>query len=230
MKDKIFSPIKGRVIQFIENQKIAKEDFYKKTDLAASNFKGLGAKSELGGDRIVKILTAYPEINPDWLLQGIGGMIKTYPKADHEHGLVKEPKQVYGNKNNRKIPIIPALAQGGHNGFDVSIHKHEVEHYFDLPLLKEKADFAIKVNGDSMQPYYEQGSYIVCKEITLNELQWEQVYLVLVNHAPMIKRLYPSTNKDLILCRSDNQAYRDFEISKADINNIAKILATIKFN
>jgi phage repressor protein C with HTH and peptisase S24 domain len=228
--DKIFSPIKGRVIQFIENQHIEKQEFYKKTDLAASNFKGMGAKSELGGDRIVKILAAYPEISPEWLLQGIGNMIKTYGNKPQHHNVVNESEYTYGKKNNKKIPVIPALAQGGHNGFDVSVHKHEIEHYFDLPILKEKADFAIKVNGDSMHPYYEQGSYIVCKEITINELQWENVYLVLVNHAPMIKRLYPSTNKDFILCRSDNASYRDFEISKADINNIAKILATIKFN
>lgn len=44
--------------------------------MSASNFKGKGAMSEIGGSKIAKILTSFPEINPEWLLTGQGKMIK----------------------------------------------------------------------------------------------------------------------------------------------------------
>lgn len=68
--------LKGRVLFFIKEKGIKKSDFFEATSIAASNFKGDGLHSELGGDKIVKILTAYPEISSDWLLTGKGEMLK----------------------------------------------------------------------------------------------------------------------------------------------------------
>lgn len=34
-------------------------------------------ESELGGDKIAKILSLYVDISPEWLLSGIGSMLKT---------------------------------------------------------------------------------------------------------------------------------------------------------
>lgn len=73
--DKIFT-IKERILQFIEKQGIKKEEFYAKTEISASNFKGAGLKSEAGGSMLVKILTIYPEINSEWLIIGKGQMLK----------------------------------------------------------------------------------------------------------------------------------------------------------
>lgn len=74
--DKILSSIKGRVLQYIEYKGITKKSFYEITGISSSNFKGAGAKSELGGDKIITILTTYTEINPIWLLLGEGNMLK----------------------------------------------------------------------------------------------------------------------------------------------------------
>lgn len=60
--DKIYSKIKGRIVQFIEFKNITKEIFFHKTGIASSNFKGNNSKSELGGDKIAKILTEFPEL------------------------------------------------------------------------------------------------------------------------------------------------------------------------
>lgn len=68
--------IKGRILTFLKEQGISREDFYRNTELSASNFKGVALKSELGGDKIAKILTTYKELSPEWLLIGEGSMLK----------------------------------------------------------------------------------------------------------------------------------------------------------
>jgi len=75
--DKIFSPIKGRLIEFLDIQDIKKELFYQISGISSSNFKGKGAFSELGGDKIAKILTIYPQLSARWLVLGDGSMIRT---------------------------------------------------------------------------------------------------------------------------------------------------------
>ena len=52
--DKI-STIKRRILQFIDFKGITKEEFYKKTEISSSNFKGKNLESEIGGEKIVKI-------------------------------------------------------------------------------------------------------------------------------------------------------------------------------
>lgn len=52
-------------------------DFYKKIGLQQSNFSGEGAASSLKSENIIKVLIAFPEINPDWLLLGKGEMLRT---------------------------------------------------------------------------------------------------------------------------------------------------------
>lgn len=80
----ILSNIKLRIFQYLEHQGIKKEDFYSSTGISSSNFKGAGLKSDPGGDKIAKILTIYKNINPDWLLQGDGTMLRSTSKEYKE--------------------------------------------------------------------------------------------------------------------------------------------------
>lgn len=71
--------IKSRLLLFLENQGITKTDFSKKTGISYSNIKGSAQKSELGGEQISKILEVFSELNPEWLLLGIGEMLRKSP-------------------------------------------------------------------------------------------------------------------------------------------------------
>ena len=68
--------IKERLLYFAKEQKLLMMDFYKKITVASSNFSGKGAESALSTDKIVHILTIYPELSPDWLLLGKGEMLR----------------------------------------------------------------------------------------------------------------------------------------------------------
>lgn len=68
--------IKERIFQFLEIKEIKKESFYRETGMSSSNFKGKGLKSDLGVDKLAKIISAYPELknsnNLYWLVTGKG--------------------------------------------------------------------------------------------------------------------------------------------------------------
>lgn len=82
--DKI-STIKENILYFIEKQGISKSLFYEISGISASNFKGSGLKSEIGGDKIVKILTLFPDLNSEWLLTGKGSMLKSNDIASNDN-------------------------------------------------------------------------------------------------------------------------------------------------
>lgn len=71
--DKI-TTIKERILFYLDEKNIKKESFYRETGMSASNFKGAGLKSDLGIDKVVKVLTVYPELNNHlhWLIKGEG--------------------------------------------------------------------------------------------------------------------------------------------------------------
>lgn len=80
--DKI-SPIKQRILQYIEYKKISKEFFCQKTGISTGNLKGKSLFSEIGGAQIVEILSIFDEISPEWLLTGNGSMIKNISKSSN---------------------------------------------------------------------------------------------------------------------------------------------------
>ncbi len=68
--------IKEKILTFLDSRGIKKADFFESIGVAPSNFKGTAKYSELGGDKIVKILTAFPELSAEWLLRGEGPMLR----------------------------------------------------------------------------------------------------------------------------------------------------------
>lgn len=97
--------IKQRVIYFIENQGIKKEDFYKKISSNGANFRGKSLKSEISGDKIAEILANYNEINPEWLITGKGEMLKSIVK-NTEKTYEKEPISLKDENISKLISIL----------------------------------------------------------------------------------------------------------------------------
>ena len=82
--------IKERILQFIEYQGEKKESFFENLGLSYANFKGVQKKSALGSDKIDKILSKYPKINPEWLLTGQGEMLKEDSYLEQKNWIVND--------------------------------------------------------------------------------------------------------------------------------------------
>ncbi|MBK1894651.1 hypothetical protein [Chryseobacterium paridis] len=89
--DKI-TTIKERILFYLEIKGIRKESFYRETGMSASNFKGAGLKSDLGIDKVVRILNVYPELNNHlhWLVKGEGVL----DLNTHEKESIIEQKEI----------------------------------------------------------------------------------------------------------------------------------------
>lgn len=233
--DKI-STIKENILYFIDKQHISKVDFYEKTEISASNFKGVGLKSEIGGDKIVKILSCYPEINPEWLLTGQGAMLKSTKKFDRAENAISELKyevrdlleNYVVNEPKEGIPLIPIEAMAGYGAGEMQIMEFESER-FVVPTFKG-ADFLIQVKGSSMYPKYNSGDIVACKKLQLNDLffQWNKVYVLDTEQGALIKRIDIAPDEEHVMIVSDNEKYRPFPLHKSKINAISIVMGVIR--
>jgi len=66
--------IKQRIIQLIENKKIAKENFYKKIGMTSASFRGSAKETPINSNAIENILSEISDLNLYWLITGKGKM------------------------------------------------------------------------------------------------------------------------------------------------------------
>lgn len=100
--------IKEKILAFLDFKGIKKTSFFEEAGISPSNFKGNARLSELGGDKIAKILTVYPELSAEWLMRGEGEMIRSDKgqSTSHIHAPVELSTNKIEDKNlsNNSIP------------------------------------------------------------------------------------------------------------------------------
>ncbi|MDD4406179.1 MAG: S24 family peptidase [Parabacteroides sp.] len=227
--DKIFSPIKERVFIYVENKMISKDSFYSSTGISASNFKGKGAKSELGGDKIAKILTLYDDINPDWLLTGRGSMLKT--ENNNIQILHKPP---YSEKYDEQAVLLYDVSAAANlktllvNKDQNILGKIVIP---DAPIC----DGAVYVNGDSMYPLLKSGDIIAYKEtINFDHLVYGEMYLISFDldgdEFLTVKYIKKSNDPEFITLVSYNPHHEPMDIPKLAIRALAIVKFSIRKN
>ena len=131
-KVKILSEIKRRIFEYLKIKGISKTSFYEASGIAASNFKGAGATSELGGDKIAKVLTLYEDLNADWLLTGRGEILLTKtPKNAYNSNVGKVVGPNVGKRKLQKTPTITPY-QKGEESFEKNVADVTVDKVFKL--------------------------------------------------------------------------------------------------
>ena len=226
MKKTKFSPIKERIFQFLDSQELKKVDFYKITGIHPSNFKSLAAKSELSGDKIAKILSIYPEINPEWLLTGKGEMLRKYEESGLPVAVaVKDSPHV------KAIPLVDERAVAGFGNSDFAIKEQDVKEYYTIPKFKyRKVDFMIEVYGNSMYPKYNSGDIVAATIINQSRfIQWNKPHVIATKYQGiLVKRILKGPDENTLLLKSDNKDYPPFELPVDEVDGIALIVGVIR--
>lgn len=136
--DKNLAQIKGRIIQFIENQRFEKKFFFENLGVASSNFRGQALYSEVSADVVAKILSTYPKCNPEWLLLGQEPMLKSEPQP-----LVSSPQPQENDKYISSLEKQIVLLEKNNALLEDKIT--HLEQRLELAELKDKEAMALKI-------------------------------------------------------------------------------------
>lgn len=166
---------------------------------------------DLSDKVIEQILNFYTDLNKVWLLTGEGEMLQSGTHCAETTDVAN------------KIPLLPVSAQGGSlNDFVVSVKESDCERI--ISPIKD-AEYAMTVTGDSMEPEYPSGSQILIKRVNERAfIDWGRVYVLDTCNGSVIKRLFPSEDRDKVICKSINPEYPPFEVSLADVYGVYRVL------
>jgi len=244
--DKILSPIKERILKYLESNRISRESFYRETGISASNFKGSGLRSELGGDKIAKILTIYPRLNPDWLLTGRGDMEGAaaeteapvaYPAADEtEGGRVSDIVLPLADPDEmQSVPLYELDPAAGLAELLRNPNAAALRCRLVLPGLPP-CDGALRIAGDAMDPLLKSGDIVLYK--TVGELPecllWGEMYLLsfVADGEEYTALRYVQRGDDDAHVRlvSHNPHHASKEIPVASLRAAALVRASVRYN
>lgn len=192
--------------------------FAKAINLTEGSIRAYQKGTQPKADAIEKIVKHY-DINPEWLLLGIGDIKKN---NDNAPSLIEELVPLVETR-----PRIPLDASAGFlseilNG----VQENQCEM---LPVISRfpRYDFTILVRGNSMEPEFMSGDEIACRLVNERSfIQWGRPHVLDTAQGVVLKRIYE--RKESILCRSDNKDYEDFEIPKLDIMHIALVVGSLR--
>ncbi|MFC2532411.1 MAG: helix-turn-helix transcriptional regulator, partial [Capnocytophaga ochracea] len=234
----ILPNIKDRVLYLAENKEISKQDFFRKTGLKYSNFTGKSKESDLTSKSVAEILLKYPDVSPEWLLTGNGEMlrsegvrevIKTPPveiiAPIKVEGRSLMPKVIVlkdEDVEEERIPLVPVMAQAGYlQGYDDPQYIKELPMY-NLPGMRNGTFRIFQVEGLSMYPTLQSGSYVVGQFVE----DWEhisdnRIYVVVSTEGVIVKRVLNRIEKyGSLYCKSDNRVFPHINVRLKDVKEI----------
>jgi repressor LexA len=140
--------------------------------------------------------------------------------------IVKESEILYTAKK-QKIPLIPIEAIAEFNSTEINDLTNEATHYA-IPDFNNKADFLIRISGNSMSPKYVKGDLVACKKIP-NEsfIRWGNLYLIDTIQGEIFNRLFEGEDDLTIKCVSDNELFPPFKLKKKEIRSLAFVVGGV---
>lgn len=75
------SPIKERILQFVDSLNISKREFYKKTGISRGT---LESSTGITEDTLAKFIATFEDLSPEWILTGKGEMLRNTTTANNQ--------------------------------------------------------------------------------------------------------------------------------------------------
>ena len=88
----------------------------------------------------------------------------------------------------------------------------------------------VKVRGDSMSPRITNGGYVAIRHIRdPRNIFWGQMYVVQLEEYRMVKYVRRHTDPSMVILHSDNPAYDDMDVARADICALYIVEAVLNY-
>jgi phage repressor protein C with HTH and peptisase S24 domain len=205
--------IKDRVLEFIKAEEISVKRF--ETRASLSN----GAVSKMGDNTrrkiLDKIVSAYPQLNMNWLLTGEGEMLSK-----------NEPKPEISYTDG--VPYYDEMFECGFNEL-VAPNSESPEYLIKMPGY-EKATLWCNASGASMEPEISNGDIIAMRRIEdFSFLPYGDIYAFITsNGMRTIKRLGRSSDPTCYRLIPTNKEYDEQDIPKSMIQIVYRVLGAMK--
>jgi repressor LexA len=207
-----------RVSELIERRGVTPRGFASEIDFNYSTLNNYltGRRKAIDVSLIESIVSSFGNVSAEWLITGNGTMLKDESLL---YGVAQEKK---GAWTRPRIPM--SVAAGSVGGFADSVKLYDCE---QIPVIEAfpAYDYTMIVKGDSMEPKFEGGDEIAIKKVT-DYIEWGKVYVLDTRDGAVIKRLYDAQEK--YRCVSYNKDYPDFEVNKADVFGVYKVVGLIR--
>lgn len=234
--DKKIPLIKERVLQIANNKGVSYIKFCESIGMTYGSFKGKQKETALNSDALDKILSLYPDINPEWLVTGYGDMFK--PSG---LDIANEDTHVYKlrtdiNQAHQNIPLYNLEASAGL----VELFQHHNDtspvDYISIPNLP-RCDGAVYVTGDSMYPLLKSGDIVMYKEVDnhIDNIFFGEMYLISIQVAGeeyvSVKWIQKSEKGDTyVKLVSQNQHHQPKDVPLKKVRALALVKASIRIN
>ncbi len=226
------SQIVERIGAYIKQKNISVRSFEQR--IGASNGsigRAIANGSDINSIWISKIIDAYQEINPAWLITGEGDMLNsvTPVSVDKRFNLRTDH-----NVTSQDIPLYDFDASAGLVAI-FNNHNVQPEDYLRIPNLPP-VDGAIYVRGESMSPLLKSGDIVMYKkkEVSMDSILWGEIYLLSFNYDgdsyTAVKYLQKSDEPDKIRLTSFNQAFAPKDIPLSSVTALALVKASLTFH
>lgn len=229
-----------RIKQYIDAKGISVSAFEKSIGMSNASFgKSLKNNGTIGCDKLENILRVYTDLNPTWVITGVGNMLtETTPLP--KDSLYSQPtlitaEKVINKQDEQEIPLFDITAAAGCVELFHCLHDQTPIDTIKIPNLA-KCDGAVFVRGDSMYPILKSGDIILYKTLPeLANIIWGETYIVSYesygDYYTVVKYVKRSTeNPDNILLISQNEHHQPYEINLSQVKGLALVRASIRYN
>lgn len=218
------SPIKQNILLYLENKGVTPYEFYKESGVTRGILQQNNGISE---DNIARFLTYAPDVNIEWLLTSKGSMIK-----DGSTDI-----QISNDTTTSSMPTTSMNPGIGTPYYDVDFiggFDEVFNSQVNIPATNivirgfEKASLWCNVTGHSMEPKINHGDIIALHQCTLNDIQYGEIYAVVLDTIRTIKILRRSPNPDkLRFIPINTNDYDEQEFDKSRIINVFEVIGSI---
>lgn len=216
--------IKERIYQLIDYKHLSVLAFEKSTGLSNGYIRNT---ANISAKNCAKILSTFPDVSAEWLINGNGGMLKDDNNA-------KEIGRVWAAEERDDevimVDIIPIAAQATFTESFADAAAWEDKMPI-VPIGDERLDAdslkIFEIEGDSMYPTLVSGAYILAKEIPQSSWHYaEGVVVAVFNEFVVVKRVASNNllqfNSPCITLSSDNERYGSMTVALADLRALYK--------
>lgn len=234
--------IKNRIKSIIAYYNLSVKQFERSIGVSNGYIKSI--KTEIGSEKLKKILEVYPEINEHWLLTGEEEMIPQYNNLIMQNNTTNSiintgnNSNIHNSSNNKDErdrefnPIIPSTILRTPN-LDVMLYIRDninnVEHA-PLKLLDIRVDLWLRLFDNSLFPKYAIGDLLALIAYPQGEEEIipGEAYILDTKTNGILTRILYLDEPDSYLAHSNNNDYPDFYIKKSDVIRIFKIIFSVR--